>query len=112
MIYNSSAYEKADDEKIRGFLHYISTNEPGEDDFSRRLCALVEQIKQNEKFRSDYAAMNLHDRDITRRAKNEGRQEKAVEDAVMLIKKYNAKPEVAAKDMNAPLELVLEKIKV
>ena len=112
VIYNSSAYEKADDEKIRGFLHYISTNEPGEDDFSRRLCALVEQIKQNEKFRSDYAAMNLHDRDIIRRTKSEARQEKAVEDAVMLIKKYNAKPEVAAKDMNAPLELVLEKIKV
>ena len=116
VIYNSNAYEKAEDEKIRNFLHFVHTNEPGEDDFSIRLSQMVNKIKQNEKFRSDYAAMNLHDRDITRRAKsegiNEGRQEKAVEAAVMLIKKYNAKPEEAAKDMDAPLELVLEKIKV
>ena len=116
VLYNSSAYEKAEDERIKSFLHFINTNEPGEDDFSIRLSQMVNKIKQNEKFRSDYAAMNLHDRDITRRAKsegiNEGRQEKAVEAAVMLIKKYNAKPEEAAKDMDAPLELVLEKIKV
>ena len=37
----------------------------------------------------------------------EGQQQKAIEDAVTLIKKYNATPENAAKDMNAPLELVL-----
>lgn len=38
----------------------------------------------------------------------EGRQEKAVEDAVMLIHEYEETPEVAAKKMNAPLELVLK----
>ena len=38
----------------------------------------------------------------------EGRQEKAVEDAVMLIHEYKENPEVAAKKMNAPLELVLK----
>ena len=37
-----------------------------------------------------------------------GAEQKAVEDAVMLVKKYNASPEIAAKDMKAPLELVLE----
>ena len=41
----------------------------------------------------------------------QGEQKKAVEDALMLISKYNATPEEAAKDMNAPLELVLEKLK-
>lgn len=40
-------------------------------------------------------------------AHQKGIQEKAVEDAVMLVSKYNASPENAAKDMNAPLELVL-----
>jgi len=29
----------------------------------------------------------------------------------MLVQKYNATPEAASKDMNAPLELVLEKLK-
>ena len=41
----------------------------------------------------------------------EGTQQKAVEDALMLIKEYKEKPEVAAQKMNAPLELVLEALK-
>ena len=41
----------------------------------------------------------------------QGEQKKAVEDAIMLISKYNATPEEAANDMNAPLELVLERLK-
>ena len=44
--------------------------------------------------------------------KEAGAEQKAVEDAVMLVKKYNATPETAAKDMNAPLELVLEALKI
>ena len=86
MIYNSSAYEKESNEKIRDFLKYIYTNEPGEDDFSKRISAMVEKIKDNDKFRRDYAAMNLHDRDIQRAAKKEGAQEKAVETARNLLK--------------------------
>ena len=38
----------------------------------------------------------------------EGREEKAIEAAVLLIKEYNELPEVAAQKMNAPLEKVLE----
>ena len=72
VIYNASAYEKEKDERIRSFLHFIHTNEPGKDDFSNRLSDLVEKIKDNEIFRRDYAAMNLHDRDLTRAAKKEG----------------------------------------
>ncbi len=41
----------------------------------------------------------------------EGRSEKAVEAALILIKDFNAEPEIAAKKMNAPLEKVLEAIK-
>lgn len=40
-----------------------------------------------------------------------GKQEKAVEDALMLIDEYKEKPEIAAKKTNAPLELVLEALK-
>ena len=69
LIYNASAYNEEKDEKVKAFLHFIHTNEPGKDDFTNRLSALVEQIKDNERFRRDYAAMNLHDRDITRAAR-------------------------------------------
>ena len=82
VIYNSSAYEKETDERIRNLLKFISTNEPGKDDFSNRLSSLVEKIKENEKFRSDYAAMNLHDRDIQRAAKREGIAQGARETAI------------------------------
>ncbi len=115
VIYNASAYSQEKDEKIKAFLHYISTNEPGEDDFSNRLSDLVEIIKDNEIFRSDYAAMNLHDRDIMRLAKKEGREEglkdgaqqKAIETATNML--YDKIPvENIARYVDLPLEKVEE----
>ena len=115
VIYNASGYEMEKDPKIRDFLHFVYTDIPGEDDFTKLLSATVEKIKENDKFRSDYAAMNLHDFDITEEAKkqgrNEGRIEKAVEAAVILIKDFEAEPKVAAEKMHAPLEKVLEALK-
>ena len=110
VIYNASAYEEENGEK-RDFLHFISTNDPGKDELSNRIANLVEQIKLNEKFRRDYAAMNLHDRDLTRMAKAEGKLEKAIEMAVKNVRKYKEKPEVAAADAGAPLDEVLEALK-
>ena len=43
--------------------------------------------------------------------KSKASEQKAIEDAVTLVIKYQAKPEDAAKDMNAPLEKVLEALK-
>ena len=40
--------------------------------------------------------------------REQGTLAKAIEDAVMLVKDYNATPEIAAQKMNAPLESVLE----
>jgi len=115
VIYNASAYSQEKDEKIKAFLHYISTNEPGEDDFSNRLSDLVEIIKDNEIFRSDYAAMNLHDRDIMRLAKKEGREEglkdgalqKAIETAANMLND-KIPVENIARYVNLPLEKVEE----
>lgn len=115
VIYNASAYSQEKDEKIKAFLHYISTNEPGEDDFSNRLSDLVEIIKDNEIFRSDYAAMNLHDRDIMRLAKKEGREEglkdgalqKAIETATNMLND-KIPVENIARYVDLPLEKVQE----
>ena len=54
VIYNASAYKDEKDERIRKLLHFICTNEPGDDDFSSRLASLVEKIKENEKFFNKY----------------------------------------------------------
>lgn len=44
-------------------------------------------------------------------AREEAAEQKAVEDAVMLVKKYNATPETAAQDAGASLDMVLEALK-
>ena len=44
-------------------------------------------------------------------AAEEAAEKKAVEAAIFMVRKYKADPETAAKDMNAPLELVLEGLK-
>ena len=62
--------------------------------------------------------MNLHDRDIKKAAREEGisiglqqgEQKKAVEAAILLVNKHKESPEDAAKEMNAPLDLVLQKL--
>ena len=92
VIYNASAYEKEKDQKIRALLRFVQTNEPGTDDFSTRLSAIVERLKENEQFKEEYARMNLHDRDLIRETKREAFAEKAVEDAKKLLAdgKYTA----------------------
>ena len=75
MIYNASAYSAEKDPHIRVFLHFVCTNEPGKDDFSNRLSAIVEKLKDNDKFKGDYLAMNLHDRDLIRRTRKEAIEE-------------------------------------
>ena len=105
VIYNSTAYNRVEDEKVRSFLHFINTNEPGEDDFSNKLAVIVEKLKENEKFRSDYAAMNLHDRDIMRIARKEGAIENAMENAKNLYKN-GVSIEIIAKSLNMTMEEV------
>ena len=107
VIYNASAYRQKKDEKLKAFLHFIRTNEPGGDDFSNRLSELVKITKDNEQFRSDYAAMNLHDRDIMRMAKREGVQQKAIEAAINCLIDGDT-PEKVSRCIGLPLEKVLE----
>ena len=69
---------------------------------------MVEAQKENDKFRTEYLSMNLHDRDITRKAFAEGEalgiekgisqgaEQKAIETAKNLISK------------NIPLEIIAE----
>jgi len=116
MIYNASGYEKETDERIRKFLQFVFTNNPSDDDFSNRLKDRVSKLKDDEQFKEVYAAMNLREMDIRREAiaegKIQGAEEKSVEAAVIAVQKYNARPEDAAKDFNAPLPKVLEKLKM
>ncbi len=112
VVYNAKAYESVEDPKVRALLRFIQTDEPGEDDFSKRLSEFVAKAKENEKFRKEYADMNLHDFDIMTEAKEEGlaegAQQKALETARKLLKMNLGNPEQIAQAVGLPLEQVLE----
>ena len=86
IIFNSSAYNKEKNLELSAFLKYINTKIPT-NDFTKKLNILVEESKINNKFRNDYLAMNLHDRDIRWIALAEGRKEGAEQKAIETAKK-------------------------
>ena len=108
VVYNASAYEKERDEKIRAFLKFVRTNDPGEDEYSNSLFATVEKLKVNEKFRLEYAAMNIHDMDLIRESKKEGAQAKALEAARNMLSLNVGSVEQIAQITGLPLEQVLD----
>ena len=74
----------------------------------------VEKIKNNDRFRSEYAAMNLHDRDIQRVTRREalaegmekGQRKKALETAENFLREGDS-PEKVARCTGLSLEKVL-----
>ena len=83
------------------------TENKASDDFTSRIKSLVDDAKRNTQWRKQYMEWErekTYERDA-------GREEQALEDALMLIKKYNATPETAASDTGAPLDKVLEALK-
>ncbi|MCR5045985.1 MAG: Rpn family recombination-promoting nuclease/putative transposase [Treponema sp.] len=103
VMYNATAYKKERDEKVRAFLKFVCTNDPGEDEYSNNLFAAVEKLKDNEKFRQEYAAMNIHEMDLRREAK----KEKAIEDARNFYAN-GVSVEIIAKSLNMTVEQVKE----
>ena len=71
IIFNSTAYDKEKNVDIRKFLKYIRTKVPTSN-LTDKINNMVEEQKENDKFRTEYLSMNLHDRDITRKAFAEG----------------------------------------
>ena len=49
---------------------------------------MVEEQKENDKFRTEYLSMNLHDRDITRKAFAEGKEEGAEQTKIETAKNF------------------------
>ena len=79
-----TAYNNSEDEQLKAFLHFVCKNE-ADDDFTRTLESRIRTIINSEKFRTEYLAVNLHDRDLIK----EGAHDKAVETArnMLAIKK-------------------------
>ena len=115
LIYNASAYKQEKDPLVRSILHFINTNDPGQDTFANRLSSLVETLKERDTFRQEYSAVNLHDRDLIRMAKKEGvkqgQAQAKLESAITAVKKYKASLEDVSKDFGVPLETLQQALK-
>ena len=127
VIYNASAYKQEKDPLVRSILHFINTNDPGQDTFANRLSSLVETLKERDTFRQEYSAVNLHDRDLIRMAKKEGvlegieqgvkqgiqqgQAQAKLESAITAVKFFNVTPQIAAEKMDVPLEELQKALK-
>ena len=119
LIYNASAYKQEKDPLVRSILHFINTNDPGQDTFANRLSSLVETLKERDTFRQEHSAVNLHDRDLIRMAKKEGvlegieqgQAQAKLESAITAVKKYKASLEDVSKDFGVPLETLQQALK-
>lgn len=102
VFFNSTAYAQEQDVEISALLEYINTKIPT-DDFTSRVNRIVEESKNNEKFRDRYITMNLHDRDIKVLAFKDGKKEGLAEGEKKLL-------ETAKKmlEKNIPVEVVAE----
>ena len=110
IIFNSTAYNNENNLEISALLKYINTKIPT-NDFTKKLNNLVEESKINNKFRNDYLAMNLHDRDIIKKALAEGREQGAEQNKIETAKKLlqdNLPIEQIVKYTDLPLEKVQE----
>ena len=70
-IFNAKAYANEQDVEISNFLKYIDSKE-ATDDFTDKINHLVKKAKINEKFRSDYLAVNIRETDIYEEGRTEG----------------------------------------
>ena len=109
-FYIADNYDKILNEKQKEFLKLVAGQKAG-DNFSKKVARLAEDAKHNTQWKKQYMEWERQRAYDFESGKEAGAEQKAVEAAVMLVKKYNAAPETAAKDMNAPLELVLEALK-
>ena len=96
-----------EDGELRAFFELLISNKPGST-FTSDLKKYVDDAKKNMQWRHQYMTYLRQRAYDLEEGKEEGRNEKAVEDAILLIKKYKATPESAASDVGAPLNKVLE----
>ena len=63
VFYNVGAYGKEDEPELSALLQYLCERR-ATSGFTQRIDALVEKAKRNEKFRSWYMSLNIHEDDL------------------------------------------------
>ena len=63
VFYNTGAYDKEGESELSALLEYLCERR-ATSGFTQRIDALVEKAKRNEKFRSWYMSLNIHEDDL------------------------------------------------
>ena len=101
-------YDKILDERQKAFLKLVmSPDEKGTDSFTEKVTKLVEEAKLNTQWRKQFMEWEREMAYKFREGKEEGRDEKAIEAAIALLKE-GISTEIIAKCVQLPLEKVLE----
>ena len=100
-------YDKILDEKQRSFLKLVMSNE-STSDFADKISRLVDDAKHNTQWRKQFMDLEIEKKYAFMEGEKKGKLEKAIEDAIILIRDFNIEPEIAAQKMDAPLEKVIE----
>lgn len=104
----------ADDESKADYIRQLAKSEEGIMEAERIIEHMSEEESNWHRQNSYDIAMRDYNDGLYRsemRGWEAGAREKAIEDALLLIKEFNVSPEIAAQKMNAPLEKVLERQK-
>ena len=102
------------DEETKAFFEFLMSNKAstGYTDELKIYVADAKRSTKNRKEFMEWERQRAYDFEDGQEAGiKKGIEQKAIEDAVMLIKEYKEKPEVAAEKMKAPLDKVLEALK-
>ena len=130
IIFNASDYKKENNLEIKSILEYL-INRNSTNDFTNEINQQVEKLKYDERFKGEYMMVNLHEWELSERAKKKGFEEgraegkiegekqgieqgilkgaeqKAIETAKNLLKD-NFEPDVIQKYTGLPLEKIAD----
>ena len=70
VIINSEAFKDAKDKELKEFLEYLKTGK-AKSEFTRRIEAMIQTVKENEQARQEYRLMSTFEMDIKDKAKRE-----------------------------------------
>ncbi|WP_296327827.1 hypothetical protein [uncultured Treponema sp.] len=98
-------------EEIRSFFNFLISN-TANSRYTSMLSGYVNNAKHNMQWRVQYMTFARQQyyafQDGKQAGIAEGEQQKAIEDAVMLVRDFNIEPKLAAEKIHAPLDKVLE----
>ena len=126
IIFNAADYQKENNLEIKSILEYLIKRN-STTDFTDKINQQVEKLKYDERFKGEYMMVNLHEWELSERAKKKGFEEgraegkiegekqgilkgaeqKAIETAKNLLKD-NFEPDVIQEYTGLPLEKITE----